>query len=124
MPSNQNNMEKETVSVTENRIEENRKEMEKENQTFMGERVIKSDQENQNIVKESLEKIRIRGGEIQLTGSLETSYKRRVMSSHVNTSTLTDNNKQIKKTNWVGACSLMSIVFTSVIINIHGFASN
>ena len=43
IPSNQNKMEKETVKVTENIIEENHMKMEKENQTFMEERIIKLD---------------------------------------------------------------------------------
>ena len=62
VPSNKNKIEKETEKVTENRIEENRRE----------ERAIKLDRENQIIVKEN------HRGETQLIATLEASYKQRV----------------------------------------------
>ena len=78
--------------------------MEKENQIFMEERVIKLDRENQNIVKESVVENRNRGGESQLTGPLGTSSEgrvlsdikqmSRVMTSHLNTLNPTYNHKK------------------------------
>ena len=84
------------MKVTENWIEENRKE----------ERVIKQDRENQNIVKKSILENRNRGGEDQLIAPLGTSsegrvlsdirHMCRVMTSHLNTSTLAYKNKKQK----------------------------
>jgi len=126
IPCNQNKMKKETEKVTENRIKENRNKIEKDNQTFKEEKVINLHRENQKIVKEN------RRGEKQLIAPLGTRPEGRmlsdirqicgVMTSHQNTSTLTYNNKKIKIC-WVWSRNLLSIISTSVIINIHGFTS-